>query len=259
MQNDKPMTKLVKTIEEWRQCQKMIGNKTLGFVPTMGNLHEGHVSLLGRSVLENDVTVMSCFVNSTQFNNTNDFQHYPRSLSEDLAMASQAGVDYFFAPEYSALYPDDYQYKISENSISHHLEGEHRPGHFEGVMTVILKLLLLMKSDRAYFGEKDYQQLQLVKGMVDAFFIDTEIVGCQTVRNAFGLPLSSRNRRLTKEQREISRYFPEYFHSEKTCEEITDALQKKGFEVEYVREYQGRRFAAIQLGGVRLIDNIILD
>jgi len=250
------MTKLVKTIEKWRKIRKSLGNKTLGLVTTMGNLHEGHVSLLRRSVLENDVSVISCFVNPTQFNNTKDFEHYPKTLSEDLMIADKIGVDYFFMPEYSALYPDDFQYSVSENSISRRLEGQHRPGHFEGMMTVVLKLLQVIKADRAYFGEKDYQQLQLVKGMVEAFFVDTEIVGCPTIRNAFDLPLSSRNGRLTEEQLEISRYFPKYFHSGKTCEEITQSLEEKGFEVEYIQEHQGRRFAAVRLGDVRLIDNI---
>jgi len=228
----------------------------VGLVTTMGNLHEGHRSLFYRSASENDVSVISCFVNPKQFNNESDFEAYPRTLSEDLAVADQTGIDYFFMPEYSALYPDDFQYKVSENSISRRLEGKHRPGHFEGMMTVVLKLLQLIKADHVYFGEKDYQQLQLVKGMAEAFFVDTEIVGCETIRNAFDLPLSSRNGRLTEEQLEVSRYFPKYFHSEKSCEEITRALEAKGFEVEYIQEHQGRRFAAVRLGDVRLIDNI---
>jgi len=253
------MTKLIKTIEEWKKIRKTLDNKTLGFVPTMGNLHEGHVSLLRRSILENTCTVMSCFVNPTQFNNANDLEHYPRTLTEDLEIADQAGVDYCFSPEYSALYPDDYQYSVTEKTISRHLDGEHRPGHFDGVMTVVLKLLQLMQADFAYFGEKDYQQLQLVKGMVDAFFVNTKIVGCPTIRNAFDLPLSSRNGRLTKAQLKTARYFPEYFHSNQSCGEITRALQEKGFEVEYVKEHQGRRFAAVRLGDVRLIDNVIRE
>jgi len=248
----------IKTIKEWQEIRKTLGNKTLGLVATMGDLHEGHVSLLRRSVSENDVTVMSCFVNPTQFNNASDLENYPRTLSEDLVIADQAGVDYFFAPEYAALYPDDYQYSVSEKSISRRLEGEYRSSHFEGAMTVILKLLLLTKADSTYFCEKDYQQLQLVKGMVEAFFVGTKVIGCPTIRNAFNLPLSSRNGRLTEEQLEASRYFPKYFHSNKSCEEISLALQEKGFEVEYVREFQGRRFAAVRLGDVRLIDNIPL-
>jgi len=250
------MTQLIGTIKQLREIRKSVGDKSLGFVPTMGNLHEGHMSLSQRSVSENDITVMSCFVNPTQFNNAADLEQYPRTLSNDLAMAKKTGVDYFFAPEYSALYPDDYQYSISEKIISRYLEGEHRPGHFEGMMTIVLKLLLLVKADRAYFGEKDYQQLQLVKGLVDAFFVDTDIIGCPTIRNEFGLPLSSRNRRLTAAQLEICRYFPGYFHSKKSCEEITHALQEKGFDVEYIKEQDGRRFAAVNMGGVRLIDNI---
>ncbi len=248
--------KIVKRLSSWKAVQKSLGDKTLGFVPTMGNLHEGHLSLLQRSVSENDVTVMSCFVNPTQFNTANDFAQYPKTLKEDVAIAEKAGVDYFFMPEYDSLYPDDYRYSISEKEMSRHLEGAHRSGHFEGMMTVVLKLLVLMKADRAYFGEKDFQQLQLIKGLAEAFFIETEIVSCPTIRNDFDLPLSSRNNRLTPEQFETSRYFPEHFHSKKSCNEIINALTEKGFEVEYIEERYGRRFAAVRLGEVRLIDNI---
>ncbi len=247
---------LLKTIEEWKKVQKEHNHKTVGFVPTMGNLHAGHVSLLRRSVAENDITVMSCYINPTQFNNQDDFDHYPKTLADDACIAKDAGVDYVFVPNDCEMYPDHYRFRVCENKVSQHLEGKHRPGHFEGMMTVVLKLLLLIRADRAYFGEKDYQQLQLVRDMVDAFFIDTTIVACPTVRNKFALPLSSRNRRLTDSQMRIAEHFPALFHSDSSCEEITAALREKGFIVEYVEEFEGRRFAAVRLDDVRLIDNL---
>jgi len=249
---------LIKTPEEWQQRRETFGDKTIGFVPTMGTLHAGHLSLLQRSVAENDLTVISCFLNPEQFNNAADLEKYPRALAEDFVMAEEAGVDYFFAPEYEDLYPDAYRYQVSEKRDSLVLEGEHRPGHFEGVLTVVLKLLLLMKADRAYFGEKDYQQLQLVKGMVEAFFIRTDIIGCPIVRNDFGLPLSSRNHLLNADQLELSRQFPACFHTKESCNQIAKKLEQAGFNVEYVKEQQGRRFASVFLGDVRLIDNVDL-
>lgn len=250
------MTQLIENITQWRELRKSFADKTLGFVPTMGNLHEGHMSLVKRSTDENDLTVLSCFVNPTQFNNAGDLKSYPRTFENDMALCESAGVDYFFFPEYKAMYPDDYRYKVSENEISAVLEGEHRPGHFDGVLTVVLKLLLLMKADRAYFGEKDYQQLKLVEGMANAFFLDTEIVACPTMRNEFGLALSSRNGRLTEDQFALSKFFPEFLHSNRSCEEVAKALNEKGFKVEYIEEHQGRRLGAAWLGDVRLIDNI---
>jgi len=250
------MIELVQSIDRWRDIRKSLGDKTLGFVPTMGNLHEGHLSLVRRSIEENAITVLSCFVNSTQFDRANDFERYPRTVQNDLKLCDTAGVDYFFLPKYENLYPDDYRYQIVEKEISHRMEGKHRPGHFDGVLTVVLKLLLIMKPNNVYFGEKDYQQVQLIQGMADAFFLDTNIVPCAVERNEFNLALSSRNGRLTEEQMLRSRYFPEHLHSHRSCDEIIAALTEKGFEVEYVEEHQGRRFGAVRLGEVRLIDNV---
>ncbi len=249
------MTKLIQSVSEWQALRPSFG-KDLGFVPTMGNLHEGHLSLLQRARQETAVTVLSVFVNPTQFNNANDYVHYPRSLAQDLEWAEKAGTDYVLAPPYQELYPDDYAYQVSEAELSEVLEGAFRPGHFTGMLTIVLKLLLLARAKRAYFGEKDYQQVELVRGMARAFFINTEIVACPTLRNEFGLPHSSRNRRLTAEQYEQARAFPEAFHSSLSCEEIKVQLQDKGFTVDYIEEYKGRRFAAVKLGEVRLIDNV---
>ena len=250
------MTKLIRSISEWQALRADLG-ADLGFVPTMGNLHEGHLSLLQRSREETAVSVLSIFVNPTQFNNGDDYVHYPRTLEEDLLLAQKAKVDYVLAPDSRALYPDDYAYQVNEVEFSEELEGAFRPGHFTGMLTIVLKLLLLARAKRAYFGEKDYQQVELVRGLAQAFFVDTEIITCPTIRNEFGLPHSSRNKRLTPEQYQQAKEFPALFHSSLPCEEIKKQLEEKGFAVDYVEEYHGRRFAAVKLGEVRLIDNIL--
>src|SRR5690242_12141360 len=135
---------------------------TLGVVPTMGALHEGHISLVRRSRAENDRTLVSIFVNPTQFDDPSDLAKYPRTLEQDLALLRAEGTDVVLLPRASDLYPDGYRYRVSENQLSTLLEGAHRPGHFDGVLTVVLKLLMIASADRAYFGEKDWQQLSLV-------------------------------------------------------------------------------------------------
>jgi len=249
------MTQVIQSVSAWQALRPTLG-EDLGFVPTMGNLHEGHLSLMEHSCKETAISVLSIFVNPTQFNNANDYVHYPRTLDHDLDLAKKAGVAYVFAPLYQELYPDDYAYQVSEVEASEVLEGAVRPGHFTGVLTVVLKLLLLVRAKRAYFGEKDYQQVQLLRGMTQAFFMNTEIITCPTIRNEFGLAHSSRNKRLTVAQYQQARHFPALFHSTLSCEEIKNQLQDKGFAVDYVEEYDGRRFAAVRLGDVRLIDNI---
>lgn len=184
----------------WRQRQ----NGSLGFVPTMGALHPGHSFLIEKSIRENTHTVVSIFVNPTQFNQPEDLAKYPRTWEDDLKLCSEVGATAVFAPAASEMYPDNYKYRLSESEVSKVLCGEFRPGHFEGMLTIVLKLLLLVNPTRAYFGEKDYQQLQLVKGMVDSFFVPTQIVGVPTVRLTNGLALSSRNERLTAEQKAIA-------------------------------------------------------
>lgn len=251
------MTQVIKSLAEWQALRRML-SKDLGFVPTMGNLHQGHLSLLQRARQENEVTLLSIFVNPAQFNNANDYVHYPRTLQADVALAQEARVDYVLAPSSQELYPDEYAYQVSEVGFSEQLEGLFRPGHFTGMLTVVLKLLLLARAQRLYLGEKDFQQAALIRGLTQAFFINTEIVICPTIRNEFGLPHSSRNRLLTPEQYEQARYFPALFHSGLPCAEIKKQLEEKGFAVDYVEEYDGRRFAAVKLGEVRLIDNIPL-
>ena len=181
---------------------------SLGFVATMGALHAGHESLIARSLAENDATVVSIFLNPTQFNNAADLTAYPDRRTEDEAVLRRLGVPYLFRPTRDDLYADDYRYRVSEHPFSKELCGRHRQGHFDGVLSVVMKLLNIIRADQAYFGEKDYQQLLLVRGMVDAFFIPTEIVPCPTIREHDGLALSSRNFRLSPEDRARAAAFP---------------------------------------------------
>lgn len=251
---------VINSISEWKTIRNQIPkNKTIGFVPTMGNLHAGHLSLLEQSVRENDITVLSIFINPTQFNNSEDFKHYPKTLEADKLLAEKAKVDYLFCPTAPQMYPDNYHYKLMETQISQIMEGQYRPGHFDGMLTVVLKLLLLVKATHAYFGEKDYQQLQLVRGLVDAFFLDTEIRACATIREASGLPLSSRNSRFSAVQKQRAELFPKIFHRDLDCPQIKAQLIENGFSVDYIEHHNGRRFAAIQLDDIRLIDNFEVE
>ncbi len=252
------MLQIIDSLEAWRRQRGALGRKNLGFVPTMGALHEGHASLLERSVAENDVTVLSVFVNPTQFDQSDDLARYPKTMDADRRLAKSLGVDYLLCPDGREIYPDDYAYKVTESSFSRQLCGIHRAGHFDGVLTVVLKLLNLVRPRRAYFGEKDFQQLELVRGMVDAFFLDIEIVGCPTVREADGLAASSRNHNLTSAERARARAFPRLLRSSKRTDDIARRLEEKGFRVDYVDDIGGRRFGAVHLGEVRLIDNLPL-
>ena len=229
-----------------------------GFVPTMGNLHAGHCSLVQASKNNNTQTVVSLFVNPTQFNNPDDFQKYPRTLDADLELLAKNGVDHCLVPDAQFMYSDEQRYLIDETQDSLLMEGAQRPGHFSGVLTVVMKLFNLVKPQRAYFGEKDYQQLKLIQDMTSAFFMDIDVIACPTVRESTGLAFSSRNNRLTPEQRIIADRFAEIFHQNNCRDIICNSLAEQGIEVDYITEHQGRRFAAIHVGDVRLIDNYSL-
>jgi pantoate--beta-alanine ligase len=252
------MTKLVKTISEWRKLRNSAdyASKSIGFVPTMGGLHEGHLSLMRRSLEENDITVSSIFLNPTQFNNQNDLATYPAEFEKDLAMLNELGVDACFSPQYDDIYNDNYRYRVSENALSEKLCGAHRPGHFGGVLTIVLKLFTIVRPHKAYFGEKDYQQLLLVRDMVEAFFLDLEIVPCPIIREPDGLAMSSRNARLSPAGREKAPLFYKILNQNKDCTQIKEELTLNGFEVDYVEEHFNRRFGAVSLDDVRLIDNV---
>lgn len=248
-------------LDEWRRVRQTLPVKqSIGFVPTMGNLHIGHESLFIASRAENNCTIASVFINPTQFNQTADFTHYPRTLDDDLDMLVRTGVDYCLLPDEKVMYADGYRYQIDENSYSNQMEGLHRPGHFKGVLTVVMKLLNLAKPQRAYFGEKDYMQLQLIRDMAASFFMDIEIKTCPTVREASGLAYSSRNGRLNAAEREQASEFARIFHQHTvSCTDIIRELKAINIEVEYIEEHERRRFAAIKIGEVRLIDNYMVN
>ncbi|MFO1257995.1 MAG: pantoate--beta-alanine ligase [Gammaproteobacteria bacterium] len=251
---------VIDSLSKWKNVRSTIeSDKEIGFVPTMGDLHPGHISLIERSKAQNEVTVLSIFVNPTQFDDIKDFSNYRRTLEEDLSIAKSQLVDYVLVPNVDEMYHDNYNYQVKEQAISSVLEGEHRKGHFEGVLTVVMKLLLLVKPHRAYFGEKDYQQLCLIQAMVEAFFLDIKIVPCPTVRENSGLAMSSRNGRLSSSDRKKAAFLYECLSLLNDEIEIANRLTKNGFVVEYIKQWQGRMFGAVQLNGVRLIDNCIIE
>lgn len=252
------MTKVVIKINEWEKIRNSdsMRNKSIGFVPTMGALHEGHLSLLRKSIEENNITVVSIFVNPTQFNDKNDFENYPVTFDSDLEKLEAEGVDYLFYPDYKEMYNDDFKYEVNEKELSKILCGAHRPGHFTGVLTIVMKLLNIIKPDKAYFGEKDYQQYLLIKGMAEAFFMDCEIVPLPLIREEDGLAISSRNKLLTEDERKLAPKFYQWLSSGKSIDEIKQGLKNDGFIIDYIEEIDNRRFGAVHLGKVRLIDNV---
>ena len=177
---------------------------SVGLVPTMGALHEGHASLVRRSVAENDVTVVSVFVNPTQFNDKNDLKNYPRTLDADCDLLDECGAKYVLAPSVEEMYPTPDTRHFEFPPVSTVMEGAHRPGHFNGVCQVVSRLFYIVKPDRAYFGEKDWQQIAVIKAMVRHLGIDVEIVECEIVRDSDGLARSSRNTLLSQEERAIA-------------------------------------------------------
>ena len=257
--------------------------KTISLVPTMGALHEGHASLVRRSVAENDITVVSVFVNPTQFNDKNDLKNYPRTLEADCALLEKEGVDIVFAPAVEEMYPEEDTRVFAFAPLDIVMEGACRPGHFNGVAQIVSKLFYAVEPDRAYFGEKDFQQLAIIREMVRQLSIGVEIVGCPIVRENDGLAMSSRNTLLSAEEREraltISRtlFKSLEYAKENTLSstkafveaEINDTL---GLDLEYYQIVDGNTLQTIEewsdsdyvvgcialfCGKVRLIDNIV--
>lgn len=250
-----------RSLTEWQNCRaKYEPSVRIGFVPTMGALHKGHRALLERARAENDVVVLSIYVNPTQFNDQQDLQNYPQTLASDLAMAESVGVEHVLLPRFEDLYADNYRYQVTENEVSQTLCGAHRPGHFTGVLTVVMKLLNLVRPTRAYFGEKDFQQLTLIKDMTAAFFMQTQIVACPTIREADGVAMSSRNTKLDSDGRAKAKIFAEVLKTATDLENAKIDLIENGLEVDYLEQHDGRRFGAVRVkspnGEVRLIDNV---
>ena len=256
--------------------------KKVGLVPTMGALHAGHASLVKRSVNENEVTVVSVFVNPTQFNDKNDLVKYPRTLDADCKLLEACGATYAFAPSVEEMYPEPDTRQFSYAPLDTVMEGAFRPGHFNGVCQIVSKLFEAVKPHRAYFGEKDFQQLAIIREMVRQMQFDLEIVGCPIVREEDGLALSSRNARLSAEERENalkisqtlfkSRTFAATHTVGETLKFVEDAIAAvPGLRLEYFEIVDGNTLQKVGnwdqtsyavgcitvfCGDVRLIDNI---
>jgi pantoate--beta-alanine ligase len=250
------MTSRWTTVTGWTDRRRALDGRSIGFVPTMGALHQGHASLVERCRGENEIVVVSIFVNPSQFNDPKDLERYPRTLDSDVALLESLGVDDVIMPSAPELYPNGYRLRVEPGSSANVMEGAYRPGFLQGVMTVVLKLLGIVRPDRAYFGEKDYQQLRAITEMVQEFFIPTEIVPCATVRDESGLAKSSRNTLLSADAKDKAASLFRALTAGDSPAEARATLEAEGFVVEYVEEHWGRRLAAAFLDGVRLIDNV---
>lgn len=238
------------------------GEKKIGFVPTMGTLHSGHISLIKKAQAENDLVIVSIFVNPTQFNNHHDFQTYPNNLEQDIKILESLEVDILFNPNQKDIYPDGDSLKILPNiEIANILEGKARPGHFSGMLTVVLKLLQITRPNNLYLGEKDYQQLALIRQLVKNFFIDTKVIGCPTVRENFGLPLSSRNKNLSASDIEITKEIYSILKQDdfSNLEDLSKKIEATGAKPEYIKEIDKRIFLVFYVSKVRLIDNFLKE
>ena len=275
---------VVETIEMLRAFLSAAreSGKSVGLVPTMGALHEGHASLVQRSVVENDVTIVSVFVNPTQFNDKGDLERYPRTLEADCRLLEALGADCVFAPSVEEVYPEPDTRVFDFTPLDKVMEGIYRPGHFNGVAQIVSKLFMFVEPDRAYFGEKDFQQLAIIREMVRQQDFKLEIVGCPIVREADGLAMSSRNTLLTAEQRATSLAISKsLFASQEYAKNHTLAETKQmvedtiaatdGLELEYYEVVDGNTLQPVNAWGdaeyivgcitvycgkVRLIDNI---
>ncbi|PPB82327.1 pantoate--beta-alanine ligase [Albidovulum inexpectatum] len=278
------MTQIIRTAAELRD--KVAGWKRagalVGVVPTMGALHDGHLSLARAARAQSDRVIVTVFVNPMQFNNPDDLAKYPRDEERDLALLDAEGVDVMFAPGPDEVYPEGFASKVSVAGVSEPMEGQFRPGHFDGVATVVTKLFGMTQAGRAFFGEKDWQQLQVVRRLARDLNIPVKIIGCPTIREADGLAMSSRNVRLTPDERRIAPVlYAQMVQAARTIADgapVADALGqarreilKAGFSsIDYLdlrdaetlqpldalTDRPARLLAAAMLGDVRLIDNI---
>lgn len=255
--------------------------KKVGFVPTMGALHQGHISLVNESVKNNDVTVVSIFVNPTQFNNKEDLEKYPRTIEKDVKMLEEAGADIVFVPTVQEIYPKPDTRRFEFGQLDKVMEGQFRPGHFNGVAQVVSKLFDIIKPDKAYFGEKDFQQLAIIREMVRQYKMAIQIVGMPIKREASGLAMSSRNERLSENERKEAALIYAALEESKnlasksvseTIDYVTTKInQSELLNVEYfdivdgdslqpIKYWKDTSYAvgciAVFCGDVRLIDNI---
>lgn len=251
--------KIISDIKEWKKIKDNLSpDLKIGLIPTMGCLHQGHASLIKNSVLQNDITVLSIFVNPTQFNDPSDYQHYPKTLDSDIELACQLNVDYVITPDIDSMYPDGNQiHLVTDHPLSGVMEGHYRPGHFNGVLTIVMKLLILIRANKIYFGEKDYQQYFLVNELVKKYFVQTEVMLCPTVRESSGLPFSSRNMKLSTNERQLIETFYEFFyiHYPHSLTDIKEKISELGMQHDYFETYNDRLFFALKIGSIRIIDN----
>lgn len=278
--------KVIRSVKELSQLTEALRSegKSIGLVPTMGALHAGHRSLVDRSVKENDVTVVSVFVNPNQFNNAHDLVTYPRTEEADCKLLEQAGADYAFVPTVEEMYPEPDTRQFDLGEVAAVMEGPMRPGHFNGVAQIVSRLMEYSHPTRAYFGEKDFQQIAVIRRLVELLNLDIEIVDCPIVREGDGLALSSRNVRLTPEGRKVApaihRILAEstQWVKDLTPDEVIDRVvalinSNEGLEVEYYQivnaltmqplsswpkegEPDAVGCVTVYCGDVRLIDNI---
>lgn len=272
-----------KTLIDYVERQREMGKK-IGFAPTMGALHEGHLSLYKAAKKENDEVISSIFVNPTQFNNPDDFQKYPKTLEKDLELLEKAGVDAVYVPNVEEMYPDGLNSKKYDfEGLENEMEGKYRPGHFDGVGTIVEELFRQVQPHNAYFGEKDYQQLAIIKKMIEKTKLPVKIHGVPTLREEDGLAMSSRNVRLTETQRkeatiiyETLEKVKEWFKVislEEIKQRVTDIFRNSNFELEYFviadektlketdffyKDKNYRAFIVAYADTVRLIDNMHL-
>ena len=230
---------IVENISDWQEIRKKIEKTKLGFVPTMGALHAGHIALVRQARRENELLAVSIFVNPAQFNDPTDLERYPRDIPHDLEMLRREGTDYVFIPNADEMYADHYRFKVMENDFSKELCGRDRPGHFDGVLTVVLKLFSLIAAQRAYFGEKDYQQLLLIRDMVKYFFLPIDIVPVPIVRDSDGIALSSRNTLLGYEGRKLAAVFARILKDSISPEQAISDMEAAGIAVDYVVDRYG--------------------
>ena len=246
----------IHSIKELQACLSEAKNagKSVGLVPTMGALHEGHASLVRRSVKENDVTVVSIFLNPTQFNDPKDLERYPRTLESDCKLLEQCGAQIAFAPSVSEMYPEPDTRRFSYPPTDSVMEGARRPGHFNGVCQIVSKLFMITEPDRAYFGEKDFQQICVIRRMVADLGFKMDIVPCPVIREASGLAMSSRNSLLTPDEKvlaaNIYRVMKESLSQGLSVREteawVTDTLNAiEGLEVEYYSIVNGETLAEV--------------
>ncbi|HEX2345816.1 MAG TPA: pantoate--beta-alanine ligase [Gaiellaceae bacterium] len=254
--------KVERTISGLRERLSGRRSGQVGLVPTMGALHEGHLSLLRAARAENETVVMSLFVNPTQFGNDGDLARYPRDDGRDLALAEQAGVDIVFAPDTTEMYPPGFQTWVDVTELGSILEGRFRPGHFRGVATVVLKLFEIVRPRRAYFGQKDAQQAEVIRQMIRDLSLDVELRVLPTVRDEDGLALSSRNALLSPQERERALALSKALATRDPDAALEQLRSSNGLEIDYVEaaDFDPPVLAgAVRVGSTRLIDNVVLE